>query len=97
MSAPPSAWRTLKELDAAAGLPKGSAFRAFKRLEPGLREGAHFRVLRPGADDAEIAALRAAGRAYGASRVVILLGEHAASAVRDDLARGFIATHRGRE
>jgi hypothetical protein len=87
VSTAPPRWLTLKELDAAAGLPKGSAFRAFKRLEPGLREGAHFRALRPGADDAEIAALRAAGRVYGASRVVILLGDETAAAVRAALAR----------
>ena len=80
-------WRTLKELDAAAGRPKGSAFRAFKQLEPALREGAQFRVLRPGGDDAEIDALRAAGRVYGASRVVILLGGEAATAVAAALAR----------
>ena len=87
MSAAAPRWLTLKELDAAAGQPKGSAFRAFKRLEPGLREGAQFRVLRPAGDDAEIAALRAAGRVYGTSRVVILLGEEAARAVREALAR----------
>jgi hypothetical protein len=82
-----SGWRTLKDLDAEAGLPKGSAFRAFKRLEPTLREDGRFRVLRPGADDAEIAALRAAGRVYGASRVVILLASETSAAVRAALAR----------
>ena len=92
-----SRWRTLKELDADAGLPKGSAFRAFKRLEPDLREGDDFRVLRPGADDAEIAALRGAGRLYGASRVAILLEVETARAVRAALASEFIAGHRARE
>ena len=87
MSVTPSAWCTLKELDAQGGQPKGSAFRAFKRLEPTWREGTQFRVLRPGADDAEIAALRAAGRVYGASRVVILLADDAADVVRAALAR----------
>lgn len=87
MNAAPPGWRTLKELDAAAGRPKGSAFRAFKRLEPGLREGAQFRVLRPGTDDAAIDALRAAGRVYGASRVVILLEGETARAVSAALAR----------
>jgi len=82
-----SRWLTLKELDAEAGLPKGSAFRAFKRLEPDLREGEHFHVLRPGADDAQIAALRAAGRLYRASRVAILLEGDAARAVRAALER----------
>lgn len=87
MSARLARWRTLKELDAAAGLPKGSAFRAFKRLEPAWREGVQFRVLRPGRDDAEIGALRAAGRIYGASRVIVLLGDEAASAIGAALAR----------
>jgi hypothetical protein len=77
------AWRTLKELDIAAGRPKGAAFRAFKRLEPSWREGAQFRVLR---DGPEFAALRASGRLYAASRVAILLAPDAAAAVRDALA-----------
>ena len=87
MSLAPPEWHTLKELDVAAGLPKGSAFRAFKRLEPTLREGSQFRVLRPGRDDAEIGALRAAGRVYGASRVVVLLADATARALRAALAR----------
>ena len=87
MSAAAPEWHTLKELDGAAGRPKGSAFRAFKRLEPTLHEGSQFRVLRPGRDDAEIAALRAAGRVYGASRVVVLLADATARAVREALAR----------
>jgi hypothetical protein len=87
VSAPLPRWRTLKELDAAAGLPKGSAFRAFKRLEPAWCEGTQFRVLRPGRNDAEIGALRAAGRIYGASRVIVLLGNEAAAAIGAALAR----------
>ena len=75
-------WRTLKELDAAAGRPKGAAFRAFKRLEPSWREGEQFRVLRPERDAAELDALRASGRLYAASRVAILLAPAAAAAVR---------------
>jgi hypothetical protein len=82
VSAPPSAWRTLKDLDREAGRPKGAAFRAFKRLEPGWREGEQFRVLRPDNDATAIAALRAAGRLYAASRVAILLAPAAAAAVR---------------
>ena len=76
-------WSTLKELDTAAGRPKGTAVRAFKRLEPAWREGAQFRVLRGGA---EFDALRASGRLYATSRVAILLGPEAAAAVRDALA-----------
>ena len=86
MSARPPEWRTLKELDVAAGRPKGTAFRAFKRLEPGWREGTQFRVLRPGRDAAELDALRADGRLYASSRIGILLSPPAADAVRAALA-----------
>jgi hypothetical protein len=82
VSAAPGGWVTLKELDAGAGCPKGSAFRAFKRLEPSWREGVEFRALRPERDAGEIAALRAAGRAYASSRTVVLLSAAAATAVR---------------
>jgi hypothetical protein len=82
-----SGWLTLKQIDAAAGMPKGSAFRAFKRHEPAWREGHHFRVLRPERDGAEIDGLRAAGHVYASSRVVILLGGEAAAVVRAALAR----------
>ena len=77
-----SAWRTLREVDAAAGQPKGAAFRAFKRLEAGWREGEDFRVLRPGRDDAELETLRARGRLYATSRVGILLSPSAAETMR---------------
>lgn len=77
-----SDWRTLKELDAAAGRPKGAAFRAFRRLEPSWREGEQFRVLRPERDAAELDLLRAGGRLYASSRVGILLSPAAAAAVR---------------
>ena len=80
------AWHTLKDLDTAAGRPKGAAFRAFKRLEPGWREGRDFRVLRADTDAAELDALRASGRLYAASRVGILLSAPAAAAVRAALA-----------
>lgn len=83
MSGARQGWFTLKELDQAAGRPKGSAFRAFKRLEPGWREGTHFEALREGA---ELAALRASGRLYAASRVGILLSPAAAAAVREAMA-----------
>ena len=92
-----SAWRTLREIDAAAGRPKGAAFRAFKRLESGWREGVDFRVLRPERDGAELETLRAGGRLYASSRVAILLSTAAAGALRDALDERFIATRKGRE
>jgi len=92
MSAPSGGWRTLRELDAAAGTPKGTAFRAFKRLSPGWIEQRDYRVLSPDADSGAIEALRAAGRLYGASRVAILLAPGAARQVAQ-----FIASRKGDE
>ena len=77
-----TAWRTLLELDRSLGGPKGTAFRAFKRLEPSWREGHDYRVLDSGNDAAEIETLRAAGRVYRSSRTVILLSERAAATIR---------------
>lgn len=79
-------WATLRDLDQAAGMPKGTAFRAFKQLESSWREGADYRVLRPGRDDAELLALRGSRRLYAASRVGVLLSPGAATAVRDAMA-----------
>lgn len=81
-------WLTLRELDARAGAPKGTAFRAFKRLASAWREGTDYRVLQPGGDDAEIEALRAAGRTYRSSRSVILLAPAAARTLLDSLRGG---------
>jgi len=74
-------WLTLLELDRRLDRPKGTAFRAFKRLEPRWSEGREFRVLQPARDGAEIAALRAAGRVYASSRTVILVSAAAAAQV----------------
>ena len=69
-------WVTLRELDERLRLPKGTAFRAFKRA--GLAEGSDFRVLGAGADATEIARLRAAARIYPSSVNVVLLSARAA-------------------
>ena len=79
-------WLTLLELDRRLGRPKGTAFRAFKQRAPRWREGEDFRVLQPRGDAAEIAALRAAGRVYAASRTVILLSDTAARQIGEDCA-----------
>ena len=78
MSAGLDEWVTLRELDRSAGRPKGSAFRAFKRLDPGWREGQDYRLLQPERDRPGIEALRAGGRIYVSSRTVILLSAGAA-------------------
>ena len=68
-----SGWRTLRELDESAGTPKGTAFRAFKRIEPTLREPLDYRLLRSGEAAAQIGELRGSGRIYDSSRNVVLL------------------------
>lgn len=69
----PADWLGFRELDQRAGTPKGEAFRAFRRLEVGWREGADYLQLR--AEDAPdaIAVLRAAGRIYPASPHALLI------------------------
>jgi hypothetical protein len=86
MSAPFGEWRTLRELDAQAGVAKGTAFRAFKRLSPDWAEARDYRVLSPDTQSGAIEALRAAGRLYGASRVAILLSPGAAQQVAQFIA-----------
>ena len=83
-----SAWRTLRELDAQAGVPKGTAFRAFKRLSPRWAEGRDYRVLSPAEDAAAIEALRAERRLYAASRVAILVSADAARRIATFIASG---------
>ncbi len=58
---------TLRELDAAIGAAKGTAFRLFKQLEPELREGEDFIQFRAGVDDALISNLREEQRIYAGS------------------------------
>ncbi|AXQ29185.1 hypothetical protein D0B54_11015 [Solimonas sp. K1W22B-7] len=68
--------RTFRELDERAGLPKGSAFRAFKRLEPGLHQGRDYCLLRAGSgDEAKIEALRGENRVYRNSINIVLVDD----------------------
>mgnify|MGYP001552049369 FL=1 len=64
---------TFLELDQRWQARKGTAFRAFKRALPELREGVDFRCLQSRRHAAEIAALRAAGRLYASSVNAVLL------------------------
>lgn len=72
-----SGWVTLRELDARLGLPKGSAFRAFKR--GAFAEGPDFRVLDATREAGNIDALRREGRIYRGSVNVVLLSPAAAA------------------
>lgn len=76
-------WVTLRELDEAAGAPKGTAFRAFKRMESQLDGNLDFRLLDAQADAAEIAALRE--RIYRSSRNVLLFSPETASLLRGEM------------
>lgn len=75
-------WLSMRELDVAAGLPKGTAFRAFKRLLGSLEEGRDFVVLDPQVAQALVAALIDSDRLYRSSVHPVLLAPAAAAQVR---------------
>ncbi len=77
MSAYPD-WLSLRDLDSRAGLPKGAAFRVFKRLEPQLREGLDFVLLDQQHAQQTIAVLKEQGRAYQSTVNLVLLHPDAA-------------------
>ncbi len=64
-----SGWRTLRELDESAGTPKGTAFRAFKRIEPTLREPLDYRLSAVAAHAAGVIACRRNGAAHAISEL----------------------------
>jgi len=66
-------WLSFKQLDEAAALPKGEAFRAFRRLEPQWRQDQDYRLLQSDLDAAEIAELKRSGQVYRSSANVVLL------------------------
>lgn len=74
-------WLSLRELDHAAGLPKGSAFRAFKQLLPELVEERDFVVVDHARHAALGAALHAAQRVYRSSVNPLLLSPATAAAL----------------
>ena len=66
-------WYTVREIDERLDLPKGSAFRRFKKIEAFLEEGEDFMVLHHEHDRAAIEPLRAADRIYEASINIVLI------------------------
>jgi len=64
---------SFKEIDARHRLPKGAAFRAFKRLGGQLREGEHYRCLDARTQGVEIESLKREGRLYGSTVNAVLL------------------------
>jgi hypothetical protein len=80
-----SGWFSMREIDAALGLEKGAAFRAFKRLLPRLVEERDFVVLDHQRHAAMAAKLHAAGRLYRSSVNPVLLAPAAATLLRQAL------------
>lgn len=78
-------WLTLREIDAAAGLAKGHAFRRFKQLAALREEGVDYRVLDHRLATSEIATLRTQGRIHSNSINVVLLAPDFAAALLGSL------------
>jgi hypothetical protein len=74
-------WRSFRELDEAAQQPKGTSFRAFRRLAPAWAEGCDYRVLDARRDCDAIRALREAGRIYPSTVNLVMLSPALAQAV----------------
>lgn len=82
-SDPPS--YTFLDIDRALGLAKGRAFRAFKSIRHGLREGSDFVVLHHRDDAGLITELRRQERIYAASVNVVLMSDDARRRVVEQL------------
>lgn len=74
-------WRSLRELDESLRQPKGSAFRAFRRIEERWREAQDFIVLHHERDRALIDALRQRRRIYASTVNLVMLSPELADAV----------------
>lgn len=81
-----SGWLSMRELDEAAGLPKGSAFRAFKALAGDLAEGTDYVVLDHRTAEGLAASKTVQGRLYRSSIAPVLLSAAAAARVRSAMA-----------
>lgn len=75
-----NAW-TLKEIDQSRGAPKGTAFRAFKRLKSHFVEGDDFFYLSASQDAETIESLRRSRRIYASSIHVVLFPEASYQAI----------------
>jgi hypothetical protein len=77
---------TLREIDQTLGMPKGSAFRAFKRLA--LIEGQDFWLLTPSMHGLALGTLRQGRRLYASSIHAVVLSPEAAQRVLAHLQAG---------
>lgn len=76
---------SFKDIDTLHRLPKGTAFRAFKRLSGQLVEGEHYYYLSAQTHRTEIEALRQAGRIYASTVNAVLLTEAGYNLLRQAL------------
>ncbi|WP_295679470.1 hypothetical protein [uncultured Nevskia sp.] len=77
-----SGWLSMRELDEAAGLAKGSAFRAFKSMAGDLAEGTDYVVLDHRTAEGLAASMTVQGRLYRSSIAPVLLSAATAARVR---------------
>lgn len=82
------ALRSFAELDRAAGVPKGTHFRRFKRLADRLEEGLHFHCCDSRETPAAFAALMAGGRLYPGTVNAVLLTAAGQAALRESAGQG---------
>lgn len=83
----------MRELDESTGLPKGSAFRAFKAQVQALDEGRDYVVLDPRSEQGLAASAAIRERLYRSSVAAVLLAPSAAARVRAAmLAAGGVAS-----
>ena len=80
--ATPEAWVGLRGIDRQLDLPKGSAFRGFKKLARNWVEGNDYRVLRGEHDQEQIRVLKDQGAIYAGSVNVVLLAPLRAAELR---------------
>lgn len=78
------AW-TLKEIDKSRGAPKGTAFRAFKRLKHDFIEGRDFFYLSANEDAESIESLRRAERVYASTIHALLFPQAGYRAIVNNL------------
>lgn len=80
--------RSFAELDRAAGVPKGTHFRRFKRLTDRLQEGLHFHCCDSREAPTAFAVLMADGRLYPGTVNAVLMTAEGQAALREDVAQG---------
>jgi len=74
---------TLRQIDRLNDVPKGTTFRAFKRLRPTLTEGEHYFRLDAAEHPEFIESLRRAGAVYPSTVHVVLITRRGYALMRE--------------